>query len=403
MEFLTRTKAYLLGAEEQKAAAYDRQLLLLAMVLMIVGLVMVASASLPEGIALGDDPFMFVKKHLIFLTVSLCAAICVLNVPIAFFERNSVRFLFVAIALLILVLVIGRTVNGSTRWLSFGPLNMQPAEFAKFALFTYFSGYLVRQKSLLQESYKGFVNGLLVIAVISALLLIQPDFGSVMVILTTSVALLFIGGAKLVHFMALCVVAILLGVLAVILSPYRMRRVTSFLDPWNDPFGSGYQLTQSLMAFGRGSFSGEGLGNSIQKLEYLPEAHTDFVFAILAEELGFLGVFIVLMLQMLLVFKALQIGRRSLEAEQSFAGFLAISIGVWFCFQTLVNVGAASGLLPTKGLTLPLVSYGGSSLLVMSCAVAVLLRIDYEYRAQKVPISNSAMTSAAATSAVASE
>lgn len=388
MEFLTRTKAYLLGAEEQKTAAYDRQLLLLAIVLMMVGLVMVASASLPEGIALGNDPFMFVKKHLIFLTISLCAAVCVLNVPIAFFERNSVRFLFVAIALLVLVLVIGRTVNGSTRWLSLGPLNMQPAEFAKFALFTYFSGYLVRQKSLLQESYKGFVNGLLVIAVISALLLIQPDFGSVMVILTTSVALLFIGGAKLVHFMALCVVAILLGVLAVILSPYRMRRVTSFLDPWNDPFGSGYQLTQSLMAFGRGSFSGEGLGNSIQKLEYLPEAHTDFVFAILAEELGFVGVFIVLMLQMLLVFKALQIGRRSLEADQSFAGFLAISIGVWFCFQTLVNVGAASGLLPTKGLTLPLVSYGGSSLLVMSCAVAVLLRIDYEYRGQKVPISD---------------
>lgn len=396
MEFLTRTKAYLLGAEEQKTAAYDRQLLLLAIVLMMVGLVMVASASLPEGIALGNDPFMFVKKHLIFLIISLCAAVCVLNVPIAFFERNSVRFLFVAIALLVLVLVIGRTVNGSTRWLSLGPLNMQPAEFAKFALFTYFSGYLVRQKSLLQESYKGFVNGLLVIAVISALLLIQPDFGSVMVILTTSVALLFIGGAKLVHFMALCVVAILLGVLAVILSPYRMRRVTSFLDPWNDPFGSGYQLTQSLMAFGRGSFSGEGLGNSIQKLEYLPEAHTDFVFAILAEELGFLGVFIVLMLQMLLVFKALQIGRRSLEADQSFAGFLAISIGVWFCFQTLVNVGAASGLLPTKGLTLPLVSYGGSSLLVMSCAVAVLLRIDYEYRGQKVPISDATIKNAAA-------
>ncbi|QUM78220.1 cell division protein FtsW [Moritella sp. 24] len=393
MEFLTRTKAYLLGVEEQQTAVYDRQLLLLAIVLMMVGLVMVASASLPEGIALGNDPFMFVKKHLIFLCVSLFAAICVLNVPIAFFERNSVRFLFVAIALLVLVLVIGRTVNGSTRWISLGPLNMQPAEFAKFALFTYFSGYLVRQKSLLQESYKGFVNGLLVIVVISALLLVQPDFGSVMVILTTSVALLFIGGAKLVHFIALCVVAILLGALAVILSPYRMRRITSFLDPWDDPFGSGYQLTQSLMAFGRGSFSGEGLGNSIQKLEYLPEAHTDFVFAILAEELGFLGVFIVLMLQMLLVFKALQIGRRSLELDQSFAGFLAISIGVWFCFQTLVNVGAASGLLPTKGLTLPLVSYGGSSLLIMSCAVAVLLRIDYEYRAQKVSISNNATPS----------
>ncbi len=384
MTFLAQVKTYLLGDDrERQSASYDRQLLLLAIVLMMVGLIMVASASLPEGIALGNDPFMFVKKHLIFLAVSLTAAACVVNIPIAFFERYSVRFLLVAICLLVLVLIVGRTVNGSTRWISIGPLNMQPAELAKFALFIYFSGYLVRRKSLLQESYKGFVNGLVVIAVISALLLFQPDFGSVMVILTTSVALLFIGGAKLVHFMALCLVAILLGMLAVILSPYRMRRVTSFLDPWDDPFGSGYQLTQSLMAFGRGSFSGEGLGNSIQKLEYLPEAHTDFVFAILAEELGFIGVFIVLMLQMVLVFKALQIGRRSLEVDQSFAGFLAISIGVWFCFQTLVNVGAASGLLPTKGLTLPLVSYGGSSLLVMSCAVAVLLRIDYEYRALK--------------------
>ena len=390
---LLATKDYLFGSDKQLGdACYDRQLLLLAIVLMMVGLVMVASASLPEGLALGNDPFMFVKKHLIFLAVSLFAAAIVVNIPIAFFEQHNVKLLMVAILSLIVVLAIGRNVNGSTRWLSFGPLNVQPAEFAKLALFTYFAGYLVRRKTLLQESYKGFINGLLVIGFISFLLLAQPDFGSVMVILTTSVALLFIGGAKLVHFMALCVVAILLGMSAVILSPYRMRRVTAFLDPWEDPFGSGYQLTQSLMAFGRGSFSGEGLGNSIQKLEYLPEAHTDFVFAILAEELGFAGVCVVLMLQMFLVFKALQIGRRSLEVDQPFAGFLAISIGVWFCFQTLVNVGAASGLLPTKGLTLPLVSYGGSSLLVMSCAVALLLRIDYEYRVQKTAATSASVT-----------
>lgn len=393
MADLSQLKQLLLGEDINRSAVpYDRQLLLLAIVLMMTGLIMVASASLPEGLALANDPYMFVKKHLIFIAVSLFAGTCVVNIPIRFFERNSIRFLFLAIALLVLVLIVGRTVNGSTRWISLGPLNMQPAEFAKFALFTYFSGYLVRQKDILQESYKGFVNGLIVIAVISTLLLLQPDFGSVMVILTTSVALLFIGGAKLVHFMALCLVAVLLAMLAVILSPYRMKRVTSFLDPWNDPFGSGYQLTQSLMAFGRGSFTGEGLGNSIQKLEYLPEAHTDFVFAILAEELGFIGVCAVLALQMILVLKALQIGRRSLEVDLSFAGFLAISIGVWFCFQTLVNVGAASGLLPTKGLTLPLVSYGGSSLLIMTCAVAVLLRIDYEYRAHKATLSVGELT-----------
>ena len=201
--------------------------------------------------------------------------------------------------------------------------------------------------------------------------------------LVTLFGMLFIAGAKLSHFIALMVAGIVAVVGLIVIEPYRVRRVTSFWEPWNDPFGSGYQLTQSLMAFGRGDWMGQGLGNSIQKLEYLPEAHTDFVFAVLAEELGFVGVTLVLMLIFSLVLKAILIGKKAFEHDQVFSGYLAFGIGIWFAFQTLVNVGAASGIVPTKGLTLPLISYGGSSLIIMSVAVSMLLRIDHECRMQQ--------------------
>jgi cell division protein FtsW len=212
------------------------------------------------------------------------------------------------------------------------------------------------------------------------LLLLQPDLGTVIVMLVTLFGMLFIAGAKLSQFIALMIAGVMSVIGLIIAEPYRIRRVTSFLDPWEDPFGSGYQLTQSLMAFGRGGWFGQGLGNSIQKLEYLPEAHTDFVFAVLAEELGFVGVVLVLMLLMWLVMKAVFIGKKAFEHEQQFGGYLAFGIAIWFAFQTLVNVGAAAGIVPTKGLTLPLISYGGSSLIVMSVAVSILLRIDFECR-----------------------
>ncbi|MDO6524205.1 cell division protein FtsW [Motilimonas sp. 1_MG-2023] len=362
------------------SSLYDRQLLVLALSLIVIGMIMVASASIPEGIAINNDPMMFVKRHAIFAFAALVVGALVLMLPVSFWQENSGRFLLLAIVMLIAVLVIGRSVNGAVRWIGVGPINIQPAEFAKFALFAYLASYLARRKQEVQETLKGFFKPLIVLFVLAVLLLSQPDFGSVVVMMVTTIGLLFLAGAKLGQFIAIFITGVSAVILLIVLEPYRMRRVTSFLDPWQDPFGSGYQLTQSLMAFGRGGWFGQGLGNSVQKLEYLPEAHTDFVFAILAEEMGFIGVVVVLSLLLWLAIKALLIGKKALQHDQLYSGYLAMAIGIWFSFQTAVNIGAAAGILPTKGLTLPLVSYGGSSLLMMALAVAILLRIDYEFR-----------------------
>ncbi len=359
---------------------YDRQLVILSLSLMAIGLVMVSSASIAEGINLGDDPFYFVKRHGLFLLLSLVVSGFMLQVPMARWQRFNTGFLVLAIVLLLVVLVVGREINGSQRWLPLGPLNVQPAEIAKLALFTFLAGYLVRRQDEVRGQWKGFLKPLAVMGVMSVLLLKQPDLGSVVVLFVTTLGMLFLAGARLSQFLSLLALGAGLLTFLIVSAPYRIRRVTSFLNPWDDPFGSGYQLTQSLMAFGRGGWFGEGLGNSIQKLEYLPEAHTDFVFAILGEELGFTGVLLVLLLQAWLAFKALHIGQKVLLGGRQYEGYLAMGIGIWFSFQTVVNVGAASGMLPTKGLTLPLVSYGGSSLLVITTAVCILVRIDFEWR-----------------------
>lgn len=359
---------------------YDRQLVILSLTLMAIGLVIVSSASIAEGINVGNDPFHFVKRHGIFLTICLFLSVFMLQVSMERWQQFNTALLIFSILLLILVLIIGREINGSQRWLALGPLNLQPAEIAKLAFFTFLAGYLVRRQDEVRGQWTGFIKPLVVVGVVSVLLLLQPDLGSVVVLFVTTLGMLFLAGARLNQFISLVALGAGLLLFLIVNAPYRMRRVTSFLDPWEDPFGSGYQLTQSLMAFGRGGWFGEGLGNSIQKLEYLPEAHTDFVFAILGEELGFSGVIAVLLLQAWLAFKALHIGQKVLLGGRQYEGYLAMGIGIWFSFQTVVNVGAASGMLPTKGLTLPLVSYGGSSLLVISTAVAILLRIDFEWR-----------------------
>ncbi|MGF1758461.1 cell division protein FtsW [Photobacterium sagamiensis] len=359
---------------------YDRQLVWIALALMVTGLVIVTSASVPVATRLTDIPFYFALRHGFFLVCSLVIAAFIVQVPLERWRQLSVPMLLTSIFLLVLVLLIGRSVNGASRWIPLGIFNLQPAEVAKLSLFIFLAGYLVRQYSQVRESFFGFIKPLVVLGILAVLLLQQPDLGSFVVMFVTTVGMLFIAGAKLWQFLAMIATALFgIGVL-IVFEPYRMRRVTSFLDPWEDPFGSGYQLTQSLMAFGRGEWLGQGLGNSIQKLEYLPEAHTDFVFAVLAEELGLIGVTVVLILIFALVFKALFIGRKCLQSEQLFGGFLAFGFGFWFAFQTLVNVGAAVGMVPTKGLTLPLISYGGSSLFIMSAAVAILLRIDHEQR-----------------------
>ena len=359
---------------------YDRQLVILALSLMTIGLIIVSSASIAEGINVGNDPFHFVKRHGIFLLICIVLSIFMLQVSMDRWQQFNTGFLIFSMLLLVLVLIVGREINGSQRWLPLGFLNVQPAEIAKLALFTFLAGYLVRRQDEVRGQWKGFIKPLAVMGIMSLLLLKQPDLGSVVVLFVTTLGMLFLAGARLSQFLSLVGLGVGLLVFLIVSAPYRMRRVTSFLNPWEDPFGSGYQLTQSLMAFGRGGWFGEGLGNSIQKLEYLPEAHTDFVFAILGEELGFTGVILVLLLQVWLAFKALHIGQKVLLGGRQYEGYLAMGIGIWFSFQTVVNVGAASGMLPTKGLTLPLVSYGGSSLLVISTAVAILLRIDFEWR-----------------------
>ena len=364
----------------ERHSIYDRQLLALALSLMSVGLVIVASASITEGVSLQNDAFFFVKRHLIFLVLCLLCAVGTLYVPVRYWQQWGGQLLIFSILMLLLVLMVGHSVNGAKRWLPLGPFNLQPAETAMLVLITYLSGYLVRRIDEVRGRFSGFVKPLALVFCMALLLLAQPDLGSVVVLFVTTLGLLFLPGARVVQFALMILMGVAALVMLILFEPYRMRRVTSFMDPWADPFGSGYQLTQSLMAFGRGGFLGQGLGNSVQKLEYLPEAHTDFVFAILGEELGYFGVLVVLALQLALVIKALQIGRKALSEEKQFEGYVSCGIGIWFGFQTVINVGAAAGMLPTKGLTLPLVSYGGSSLIAMSIAVALLLRIDFEMR-----------------------
>ncbi len=363
-------------------ALFDRQLVWIAFGLMLIGLVMVTSASFPISSRLTDQPFHFMFRHAIFLLLAFLTSSMVLQVPLDRWMKYSSLLLGISFFLLIVVLVVGKSVNGASRWIPLGLFNLQPAEVAKLSLFIFMSGYLVRKHDEVRQTFfGGFLKPIMVFGTLAVLLLGQPDLGTVIVMLVTLFGMLFIAAsAKLSQFLALMVAGVLAVVALIVAEPYRVRRVTSFLDPWEDPFGSGYQLTQSLMAFGRGEWFGQGLGNSIQKLEYLPEAHTDFVFAVLAEELGFIGVVLVLVLIFSLVLKAIFIGKKAFQHDQQFGGYLAFGIGIWFAFQTLVNVGAAAGMVPTKGLTLPLISYGGSSLIIMSVAVSILLRIDHECR-----------------------
>jgi len=373
----------------KSSAVFDRTYVVLAFVMYVIGLIMVASSSMPVAERLFNNPFHFVIRHTIYIVLSLGIAGVALQIPMAWWQKNSGYLLMFGITLLVIVLLVGRTVNGSTRWIVVGPITVQAAEPAKLFFFCYLAAYLVRRRDQVMEDWKGFVKPLLVFAVLAGLLLRQPDLGTIIVMFVTTFGLLFLAGAKLWQFISLASVGVALLSLLAIFEPYRWRRITSFLDPWEDPFGSGYQLTQSLMAYGRGEIFGQGLGNSIQKLEYLPEAHTDFVMAVLAEEFGFIGIALILVLSMVLVFKALMLGRKALAKEKYFEGFFAYAIGIWLCFQAAVNVGASAGIVPTKGLTMPLISYGGSSMIIMTLAVVILIRIDHELRMQSIQATSS--------------
>ncbi|WP_085298365.1 cell division protein FtsW [Cognaticolwellia mytili] len=373
-----------LKMESSAVSTFDRSYLILALSMYMIGLVMVASSSMPVAERLFANPFHFVVRHMIYICLSLGVAGIALQIPMSRWHQYSGNLLILGVALLIVVLLIGRNVNGSTRWIVVGPITIQAAEPAKLFFFCYLSAYLVRRREEVMENIKGFAKPLFVFGILGGLLLMQPDLGTIIVMFVTTFGLLFLAGAKLWQFIAIAGVGISLLSMLAYFSPYRWARVTGFLDPWEDPFGSGYQLTQSLMAYGRGESFGQGLGNSIQKLEYLPEAHTDFVMAVLAEEFGFIGISVILLLSLTLVFKALLLGRKAVNQEKYFEGFFAYAIGIWFCFQAAVNIGASAGIVPTKGLTMPLISYGGSSMIIMTIAVAILIRIDHEIRLQSI-------------------
>ena len=379
-EFKWRLPSWLTEDRRPGNQLYDRKLLLAILSLLAIGFVMVMSASMPEAEDLTGNPFHFVNRHLFYLCGCVAIAAIVLRVEIQFWQRLSPWLLIAVFLGLIAVLLVGHTVNGATRWLNIGPIRIQVAEIAKFTFCIYLAGYLVRRHQEVRERMFGFLKPIMVLIGYAGLILMQPDLGSVVVLFVITIGLLWLAGARLIDFFLMLLFGTILFVFLIVTAEYRMRRVTSFLNPWEDPFGSGYQLTQSLMAYGRGDWAGQGLGNSIQKLEYLPEAHTDFIFAVIGEELGFIGIVVILSIILFVVLRAIQIGNRCLQDNKAFDGYLAYAIGIWICFQTIVNVGASIGMLPTKGLTLPFVSYGGSSLWIMMAAAMLLLRIDHELR-----------------------
>ncbi|WP_251358008.1 putative lipid II flippase FtsW [Kangiella sp. TOML190] len=350
-------------------------------ILLAIGLVMVASSSMPYAEDnMNGNEYHFLIRHGIYLLIALTASVCVLQLETRFWQVYGPYFLLLGIVLLIAVLGIGREINGSKRWIGLGPLTLQPAELMKFFSVIYLAGYLVRRSDELQTQVKGFMKPLILIALIVGLLLLQPDFGSSAVIVATALAMLFLAGARLWQFVTLSLGVGAVMAVVVLKAPYRVKRLVSFLDPWADQFGSGYQLVQSLIAFGRGDWFGVGLGNSLQKLSYLPMSHTDFIFSVYAEEFGFIGVMLVIALFVIIFMRCLSIGRRALKMEEYFSAYLCYGFGFWLSLQAIINIGVASGALPTKGLTLPFISYGGNALIVSCMAVAILLRIDFEIR-----------------------
>lgn len=369
----------------QQPLWFDRTLLMLTFTLLAIGFIMVSSASMPYADTenYGYNRFHFVLRHGSYLLMALFAALVTLNFSTGFWEKAGPYLLVSGLALLTLVLFIGREVNGSKRWLDLGLFTIQVSEPVKIFVVSYIAGYLVRRRQELETRIRGFLRPLLILSLVTVSLLLEPDFGASVVIMVTCLTMMFLAGAKLWQFIVLsAAVAGCLGVVAITQS-YRWQRLQSFLDPWQDPFGTGYQLTQSLIAFGRGELWGLGLGNSIQKLAYLPEAHTDFVFAVLAEETGFAGVVIVLGLFGFLLTRIMNIGRQSVEVGNHFGGYMTWGLGITLALQAVINIGVNCGVLPTKGLTLPLISYGGSSLIISCVAIAIILRVDYETRLKR--------------------
>tara|TARA_R110001592_G_scaffold363371_1_gene685657 strand:- start:278248 stop:279390 length:1143 start_codon:yes stop_codon:yes gene_type:complete len=364
------------------AIAPDTVLALLGLALLLVGLVVISSASIEYADWHHENSWFHTQRHLVYLLLAVGAGAMIYRVPPKFWLDTGWVWLFVALALLILVLIpgIGREVNGSQRWLPLGPFTLQPSEIAKMAMVVYLAGYMVRREHEVRNHWQGFLKPMAVLFAATLLLMIEPDFGATVIVAGSAFGMLFLAGVKLGHFLLVLGGALAAMLVLVVSAPYRLARLTAYTDPWADPFNTGFQLTQSLIAFGRGEWLGVGLGNSVQKLFYLPEAHTDFVFSIWAEETGFVGALALIALYVGLIGRILWAGRKSLAVANPFGAYVCYGVALVFSGQAFVNMGVSSGLLPTKGLTLPFVSYGGTSLIVCCCMLAMVLRIDRDNR-----------------------
>jgi len=383
MSSVMKTAAVRRSRRDQAAQAgdgYDFLLWVAFAILFVVGLVMVGSSSTAIADRQFGQPFHYLWRQMLYAGLALLLAYGVLHIPLRWWERMGGPLLLLALGLLVLVLIpgIGREVNGSTRWIPLGIANFQPSEMMKLVMVVYLAGYLVRRSEEVRSAVSGFIKPMVVLALSCLLLLMEPDFGAAAVLMATAMGMLFLGGVRIWQFSVLIALVIAALAALAIMSPYRIERITAFLDPWADPFASGFQLTQALIAFGRGEWFGVGLGSSIQKLFYLPEAHTDFLFAVIAEELGLVFSLFIIALFALIVVRAFVIGRRAERAGQVFAAYLAYGYGMWIGIQAFINIGVNMGILPTKGLTLPFMSYGGSSLIMSCLVIALLQRVAYE-------------------------
>ncbi len=374
-----------LDAPRRQLAEIDYALLWSVLLLLFGGLVMVYSASI--AIAEGNrftnhQPAYYLVRHGIFLCIGLIAAAVVFQAPLSLWQKLAPWLFLVGVVLLAIVLIpgIGRDVNGARRWLSLGFANLQPSELMKLFAVLYAADYTVRKINVMHDLKQAFLPMFGAMAVVGMLLLKEPDFGAFVVIIAIAMGILFLGGLKPRLFALLTVGLLIAFTILIIVSPYRRDRIFGFMDPWGDAYGRGYQLSHSLIAFGRGELFGVGLGGSVEKLFYLPEAHTDFLLAVIAEELGFAGVLMVIALFAVLVQRAFAIGRQCVQLDRLYPALVAMGIGIWMGVQSFINMGVNMGLLPTKGLTLPLMSFGGSGILANCLALAILLRVDWENR-----------------------
>lgn len=366
--------------ESSTSNSEDYTLLVAIIGLGLFGAVMIASASMAFAAETYGSPFYFVSRQLFFLAVGAFVGVAVFRLPLSVWEKYGPHLILLSLFFLLLVLVpgIGKEVNGSRRWIDLGVFTVQVSETVKLFIIVYLSGYLVRRGYLVQNTFGGFLRPLVLMGIASALLLLEPDFGAAVVIVLTAMIMLFVAGVRFTQFVALMSFLGVIGTLLIMMSPYRMRRFIGFLDPFSDPYDTGFQLTQSLIAIGSGGFTGVGFGSSVQKLFYLPEAHTDFLFAVLCEELGLVGAVALIALYGFIVWRCFRLSRIAEEQGNRFAGYVALGIGVWIGLQSFINMGVNLGVLPTKGITLPLMSYGGSSAVVFAVTFALLLRVEWE-------------------------